>query len=300
MATMDQSHKYCKKCQEQSLHARPGTNHLLHAFLTFFLCGFWLPVWILASIRIGGWRCQTCGYGGSTLLRFGPPVLALGGFLLVLSIVVASLDMSSPVAATTPGRDSSSDTAAPDVATAKPVYDVPSLIGKTIDEIRSTLGKPLDSEIEPSELQLDTGVDQWENVFEKNGCQLLVTFDPRTRKVVDFFLEGNKQESVLRIGQLSADATDYRIEYVKAIRDPSAITGVKAIPTPKVVVREPAPKVPTVRTWTDATGRYKTEGTFAGVESGKVKLIKADGTSINLPLEKLSQEDRQWIKNQGN
>lgn len=40
---------------------RPATNHLLHFFITFLTCGLWLVVWILASIKIGGWRCTRCG-----------------------------------------------------------------------------------------------------------------------------------------------------------------------------------------------------------------------------------------------
>jgi outer membrane protein assembly factor BamB len=49
------------------------------------------------------------------------------------------------------------------------------------------------------------------------------------------------------------------------------------------------------RTWTDATGEHQTKAKFSGVISGKVKLLKADGTTLEVPLEKLSDEDRQWI-----
>jgi len=51
------------------------------------------------------------------------------------------------------------------------------------------------------------------------------------------------------------------------------------------------------RTWTDSTGQYKTEAEFGGVAGGKVKLIKKDGSTVRLPLEQLSAEDQQWIKN---
>ena len=51
------------------------------------------------------------------------------------------------------------------------------------------------------------------------------------------------------------------------------------------------------RTWTDASGEHKIEAKYGGVVAGKVKLIKQDGTTIMVPLEKLSDEDQKWIKN---
>ncbi len=49
-------------------------------------------------------------------------------------------------------------------------------------------------------------------------------------------------------------------------------------------------------TWTDSTGQHKTKAMFGGMAGGKVKLIKKDGSTVRLPLEALSDEDRQWIK----
>ena len=51
------------------------------------------------------------------------------------------------------------------------------------------------------------------------------------------------------------------------------------------------------RTWTDSGGKHKTEAKFGGSVFGKVKLIKRDGTAVQVPLEKLSDEDRKWIAN---
>ena len=51
------------------------------------------------------------------------------------------------------------------------------------------------------------------------------------------------------------------------------------------------------RTWTDASGKHKTEAKYSGMVSGKVMLIKRDGSKVQMPLEKLSEEDREWITN---
>ena len=56
-----QTSKHCRYCKKQVLVNRQGTNHLLHLFLTLFTGGLWLIIWILCSIKIGGWRCSICG-----------------------------------------------------------------------------------------------------------------------------------------------------------------------------------------------------------------------------------------------
>ena len=49
------------------------------------------------------------------------------------------------------------------------------------------------------------------------------------------------------------------------------------------------------RNWTDSTGKYKTEAEFGGMVGQKVTFIKRDGSKVQVPLEKLSDEDREWI-----
>ena len=66
---MQYIHGKCKICGDNGKLERHTTNHLLHLFITVFLGLFtmgvgsivWIIVWILLSIRIGGWRCTRCG-----------------------------------------------------------------------------------------------------------------------------------------------------------------------------------------------------------------------------------------------
>lgn len=51
----------CPNCKKRVLVQRKGTNHVLHLLLTIVTLGWWLIVWILASVKIGGWRCSQCG-----------------------------------------------------------------------------------------------------------------------------------------------------------------------------------------------------------------------------------------------
>lgn len=111
------------------------------------------------------------------------------------------------------------------------VFDVPSLVGKSIDEIRQLLGDPGDTDSEPSRQQLDFGADEWNNTFTVDGHDLLVTFNPRTRTVVDLFLDGDDQSILMQRANLTAsDTATYRVEAVKALRDRSQITGIRIIP----------------------------------------------------------------------
>ena len=54
----------CRVCGDV-LVTRAGTNHILHLILTLITCGFWLLIWILASVKIGGWKCSQCGRSAS-------------------------------------------------------------------------------------------------------------------------------------------------------------------------------------------------------------------------------------------
>jgi hypothetical protein len=51
-----------------------------------------------------------------------------------------------------------------------------------------------------------------------------------------------------------------------------------------------------MRIWTDTTGEFKIEATYLGLADGKVKLKKADGKEIAVPLDKLSKDDQQLVQ----
>ena len=51
----------CRECNERVVVFRKGTNHILHFLLTCVTLGWWVPIWILTSIKFGGWRCEKCG-----------------------------------------------------------------------------------------------------------------------------------------------------------------------------------------------------------------------------------------------
>ncbi|MDE2101200.1 MAG: hypothetical protein KGL39_28400 [Patescibacteria group bacterium] len=62
MAEVHSQH-FCETCGRPTLHSRPATNHLAHAVISLFLCGFWIPMWIVvgANNATRTARCTQCG-----------------------------------------------------------------------------------------------------------------------------------------------------------------------------------------------------------------------------------------------
>lgn len=50
------------------------------------------------------------------------------------------------------------------------------------------------------------------------------------------------------------------------------------------------------RTWSDATGRFKIEAKYVSQENGKLKLLRADGRTVEIELSKLSAADQEYVK----
>ena len=51
-----------------------------------------------------------------------------------------------------------------------------------------------------------------------------------------------------------------------------------------------------VRTWNDSTGTFSVEASLVAVKDGNAVLEKKDGTTINVPLQKLSEGDLTFVK----
>lgn len=65
-----------------------------------------------------------------------------------------------------------------------------------------------------------------------------------------------------------------------------------------IMLVEPCWAQPENRTWTSADGNYTTQATFLGYEAKIVRLGKADGSEISVPIESLSYPDRFYVRDQ--
>jgi hypothetical protein len=50
------------------------------------------------------------------------------------------------------------------------------------------------------------------------------------------------------------------------------------------------------RTWTDITGKHKTNAAFVGFEDGKVLLQKKNGSIVAVPIGKLCEADQEYVR----
>ncbi len=64
-----------------------------------------------------------------------------------------------------------------------------------------------------------------------------------------------------------------------------------------IVILAPGAGSPT-RTWSDTSGKFSVEAELVEVKGGKVLLKKADGSELIVPLAKLSEADRDFLKSQ--
>ena len=65
----------------------------------------------------------------------------------------------------------------------------------------------------------------------------------------------------------------------------------------KTVLR---PSIARARKWTDATGNFTVEAELVQSKDGTVRLKKGNGQIINLPVEKLSEADREYLRSEPN
>jgi hypothetical protein len=83
-----QTRRYCRNCQQHTLHAKETTMSFgWGLLLTILTAGLFLPFWLLITCAgfLRPYRCQTCGKAGHLSARG-----VLGAFLY-LAIVIAGL-----------------------------------------------------------------------------------------------------------------------------------------------------------------------------------------------------------------
>ena len=57
-----------------------------------------------------------------------------------------------------------------------------------------------------------------------------------------------------------------------------------------------AATTPAVRTWSDASGKFKVEATYLAISDGKVTIRRTDGREIAVPLDKLCEADQNYVE----
>ena len=116
---------------------------------------------------------------------------------------------------------------------APPVFDVPSLMGKDIDQVKSALGAP----VSDREVLKNNGDDTNSKNWRKDNTALLVAFHKNTRHIENFFvscdtLSGmcDDEEHLLQMGGLQRNDSRYHVEFMPTGLVTGRYTGVMATP----------------------------------------------------------------------
>lgn len=78
---------YCPHCQRPALIQRDAPNHLVHALVSLFLCGLWIPVWLLVFMNSSPWLCSQCG----TEVKVPLPWSSVALLVIVIAAVAATV-----------------------------------------------------------------------------------------------------------------------------------------------------------------------------------------------------------------
>lgn len=112
------------------------------------------------------------------------------------------------------------------------IFDISDLLDKKIDDVVSKLGQPKSKYVSKNSYEGDNP----DMTFEKENLQMIVTYNAKTKTVIDFFLPSasdhsniNSEEDKNRIlNQLNIvdSSPNYEVKYVKGLKDPNMFTGV--------------------------------------------------------------------------
>jgi hypothetical protein len=74
---------FCHHCNAQVMTTQNAPSHVIHAIISLFLLGLWIPIWFLRTLCADPPRCTRCGQHVSTG--------AVNGAVAILMVVVATI-----------------------------------------------------------------------------------------------------------------------------------------------------------------------------------------------------------------
>lgn len=193
------------------------------------------------DIRLDAKKCKHCG---ADLRNWFMKHKIITGILtlFVIGIIGSAMGSNKETSNNSIGTANSNTSSTKQIVPAQQeevvvVFDVEALYGKNINEIRVVLGKPTDGDYtDPTAKQIQLGTKEWSNTFKKDKYELLVTYNVSNKEVIDFFVstddpsgatkDTKKLEKILNI----QNSTNFTIEPIKTLKDPSVYTGIKVIP----------------------------------------------------------------------
>lgn len=117
-------------------------------------------------------------------------------------------------------------------------FDVPVLVGHSIDEIENAIGKPIDQG--PMKKQLSSikqNPPTWVHIFRNGKYEMDVTYNVKSKKATSFFIPSDDpsgvtkdREHLLKLGNVQENNPHYGVVFVKSADDPTEFTGISIFP----------------------------------------------------------------------
>lgn len=168
------------------------------------------PTQVVVKHKTG---CSSCLITGIVII-FGIGILA--------SIVLVSLSGARKKADEVISKQDNISTTNQNITV---VFDIPSLIGKSFNQIKAKLGNP-DNEYKPTDVQKNVGV-SYSAIWNKNDTDLQVDYFDANKPVNYMFLDNTNsltKDQLLQLGNLT-NTSNYKIVPQNAINEPNKITG---------------------------------------------------------------------------
>lgn len=174
-------------------------------------------------------KCPNCRSDQRSWVR-RHPIISFLGIIIILPIVLSSMAGS---------REKIADQEQIKVAeeTQPVIFNIPSLLDKTVTEIETELGTP-SWDKQPTKEQIALGTTEWDKNWDKDGQTMMVTYYIKSGKVKDIFLEAKgdiyekkDKHKLLRVGNLILDSDKYTVKFVDQLGKPGYFTGLTVMKT---------------------------------------------------------------------
>ena len=163
-------------------------------------------------------RCPHCQGKMYVWTRGRKLVAGLIGVITLVSVGSATMIDTEPAA-------TAQAIATPTVSQ---TLDVPSLVGKNLNELETALGTPSYDGKPTATYTQFSEIRTWEKTWSKGGYSLTATYDIDTQEVIDLFFSPaagtDSASNILAAGNLSQNDSRYSVELVKAL-NASGYTG---------------------------------------------------------------------------
>jgi len=258
MQRCDQRQAFCVRCQRPTLHNRwvYQVPHLIHLLVTLFLCGFWLPIWLLhAAVNCGSsepFLCTTCGQR----LETGRGMTAWLWVGVVVAVLFFPVFGSLATKMLSGDTETSEEPTTPDGA--RPQWRAP-VATKSATQVKDPVTRAIELPVP-------------------------APYEPPVRRAT---VTHDQPPTIPRPEQPKPEPP--------APVEPDLRPTFPTTPETTLPTSPPTPIEPVYRTWTLAV-YGTVEARFRGVGFGKVTLETRSGSKITVPVSDLSEADQEWIK----